>query len=593
MRTEKTLVFKVLEDNDYDYKKNVVEDIIAKSKTAKAELIGKLRKMPGWNEEAQAVIFDTDIIRHVDYDTVYEVMCWFEEKMKEGFEEIKTPFTRREVSNALSRLVDRKNAYVTLNNQLHQYYEELKICNDEIARFEEIWNYMETKTSTFGTKMISMEDYTNFQNFHTANRILYNFLKEGNTVLDGNMANEINELFPTISVANGLKVSKAYGRILKALKLNTIVDMQPKHNGELKDYGYNYQFARFGDAVNPIHVPRYVVLSVNFVDFLYMSNGNSWGSCHTIINGGAWGYRGEYSSGTISYALDPHSMIFYTVDKNYDGDEFCIEPKMQRVVFAYNKGVLYEGRVYPDGRDNGDQSYAGQFRSIVQKLFADVEDRANLWKKQTEKRDYIQNLYGTAYHDWECYSDTNISTLKEMETDGVKVNINAEPICIYCGRTHDCCENINCCDSGVVCNECGERGDEEDGWWLEGEFYCCQECVENAGYVWCSDVDQYVYRENCHEDCYTGEYFYRENEMVVTEDGNEYSSAEHAEDDGYMCDSDGYWWPADEVYYDEYEEIYFHVNDSDEVFEFSKGYYRSLENAKLNGEDVDDEEVIA
>lgn len=589
MKSEFDLMLEVLDDNNYDYDSNVVEDIRKKSKAAKADLIAKMRQMPGWDEDRQAVIFDTDIIRSIDPEACKEVINWMKEQLYRSLPEAKHKFSEREVRLYVDKLSMKRNYYKSLldyGEPVNERYSE--ICKD-LEHYREIyrWYNEETTVVNYG-KRVSVEDSKKYYDFERATSAIYAELKDGNFTLTKGGAERINTYFPELKLAQGLKISKAFGKLCKLFKLNEIEDWQTDYNGNLKNKGYNYQFAKFGDAVNPLHVPRYVVLSVHGVDFLYMSNGNSWGSCHTIIDGGAWGYRGEYSAGTISYLLDPCSMIFYTVDREFNGDDFCITPKMQRAVFAYNDGVLYEGRVYPDGRDGGDAGYAAQFRSIVQKLFADVEDKANLWTKVSNRYEYIIDLDGCAYHDWEHYDDCNITILNEMETKGKVVRLNATPICIYCGCTHHEEGNINCCGGEKrACDYCGERRDEDDGIWINDNWYCCHDCAYDAGYRWCDDIDEYVYQDDCYCDTRTGEWFYRTDDMVETEDGNIYQNSESAINDDYNCDDNGNWYPADEVYEDAYTGAYFHAESSDDVFEFNGNYYMSLENARANGEEVD------
>lgn len=593
MRTETEITFKVLDDNDYEYSYGVVEDIIRKSKLAKADLIAKMRLMPGWNEEMQAVIFNKDIDRSIDMRSCYDVFSWMENKLIDLLPKKELAFSNREVNQAVDRLsskVDYYSALIRMGEPLKERFNEV---NKECNRFMAMQSWYRNETFSYNGKTISEESSKTIENFRSVSKYLKANLEKNESLLTEDYANKINEIYPEIKAVKGQKVSRVFGKICKLLGLDKVKEVRADYNGREKDYGYNYQFAKFGDAANPLHVPRYVILSVNFVDFLYMSNGNSWGSCHTIIDGGAWGYRGEYSSGTISYALDPCSMIFYTVDREYDGDEFCLQPKQQRAVFAYKDGVLYEGRVYPDGRDGGDQGYAAQFRAIVQKLFADVEDKANLWTKKAECSNYIYDLGGTAYPDWIHYPDCNISTLNEVDTTGKIIGINAEPICIDCGNKHHCAENINCCEEGDCCPECGDHVREDDGVWAGDNHYCCADCAERAGYHWCEDAYEWIYEDDCYEDSYTGDFFYHTEDMVETEDGNYYSCYENAESDGYRETDDGYWYPEDEVYCDKYTGQYFHASSSDEVFEFNGNYYRTLENAKANGEEVDEEEVAS
>lgn len=600
------MTLKALNDNDYDYSEYEVKRIIAQSKEAKSELISKLRQMPNWNEDAQAVVFRKNIKRNIDTKACYEVLDWVKKQLKLQAEEVKIAgFTHSEVVNYTDSLADKIGLY----KQMIRYgepcdKERFQILNADFDRFKFYLSRFEKETfqinnPTGGYKRVTREAHGKIGDFFTVADLIMAQLQQNENLLSDEVADIINRRFPVNAVA-GQKISRILGKICKYLKLDQIKDIQVTFNGSEKDYGYNYMFAKFGDSCNPFEVNRYVILSVNFCDFLYMSNGDSWASCHTIINGGAGGYNGEYSSGTVSYALDNDSFIFYTVDKDYDGNDFALQPKMQRVVFAYRDGVLYEGRVYPDGRDGGDQGYAAQFRNLVQELFAKVEEKNNLWTKVSSKMRYINSLGGTAYHDWLHYSDTNVTILKEIVDDDSKtmVHINVRPRCLQCGSTHSVEESIICCGNGrCICDECGGSFDEDDSEaiWINDLRFCCERCARRAGYVWCDDIDEYVHQDEAHRDNYTGDWFYRDYDMVYTENGNEYANWDNAEADGYRCAHNGNWYPLDELFFDEYDSEYYLKEDYDTIYNFNGRHYISLANAEANGEDISEyiEEEVA
>ena len=108
------MVVKALDDNDYDYNEYEVKRIIAQSKEAKSELISKLRQMPNWNEDAQAVIFRKNIKRSIDIKAVYEVLDWLKKQLKlqAQAEEVKIAgFTYSEVDNYIDSLSDKIGLY--------------------------------------------------------------------------------------------------------------------------------------------------------------------------------------------------------------------------------------------------------------------------------------------------------------------------------------------------------------------------------------------------------------------------------------------------------------------------------------------------
>ena len=159
---------------------------------------------------------------------------------------------------------------------------------------------------------------------------------------------------------------------------------------------------------------EHTILSVNPLDYLTMSFGNSWASCHTIDKQNKRempnSYQGMYSSGTISYMLDSPSMVFYTVDASYDGNDFWHEPKINRQMYHWGEDKLIQGRLYPQDNDGCSTGYTA-FRAIVQKIMSEIFDFPNFWtvsKGTSEAGRYIDSE-GTHYRDYNNFSNCTSS----------------------------------------------------------------------------------------------------------------------------------------------------------------------------------------
>ena len=297
----------------------------------------------------------------------------------------------------------------------------------------------------------------------------------------------VNKLNPNFKLRNNMKSSKAIGKICKEEGWDKLDD-------------YNKKYASLCDALSPLKIKRHTVISLNPIDFLLMSNGNSWNSCHDI---GEHGDAGCYSSGTISYMLDEHSFIFYTVDASYNGDEIEREKKIQRQVFGYNDEVLAQLRLYPQDNDCGAEQTYTDIREIVQKVIADCLGKPNLWIRSTNNVEEIVKLGtgATCYPDWVSGNPgskhCSVSTLKDRKNGKEFRNIifGAKPICIDCGEEHSYKENISCCQGDYYeCEICGERIYGDDVCW--GGSYgdncycsdCCTYCEECGSYYPNDDV---------------------------------------------------------------------------------------------------------
>lgn len=294
---------------------------------------------------------------------------------------------------------------------------------------------------------------------------------------------EVNKLNENFKIRTNMKASKAIGKICR-------------EEGWDKLDGYNVKYAKMCDALNPLKIKRHTVISLNPIDFLLMSNGNSWHSCHDI---GTSNDRGCYCSGSISYMLDEHSFLFYTVDASYNGNKIELEKKIQRQVFGYNDEVIAQLRLYPQSNDNGSKNIYDDIRAIVQKVIAECLGKSNMWiKSKSDIEDVIERGYGaTCYPDWDYDNPgsqhCSISTLKERE-DGKEnrhIVFGAEPICIECGWTHEDTESISCCtnyyeDDYEYCHSCGARVYEYEQYWA-GDYCYCGDCV-----TYCEECNEYV-----------------------------------------------------------------------------------------------------
>lgn len=332
------------------------------------------------------------------------------------------------------------------------------------------------------------------------------------------------EDYPDLRITKGQKTSKAVNKILKYLKVDEM--MGTYVDREVTKKVYDRAFAAYSDAINPLQIVRHTVLSCHPVDYLLMSNGNSWSSCHTINkNDRDSGYSGMRCSGTVSYMLDGTSFVFYHVDESYSGDALELQPKIIRQMFHYENGVLVQGRLYPQTNDGKNSLYVPT-RAVVQKVLADCLGLPNLWRKKggTDVCNSYINSYGTHYRDYIYQSECNVSRIIDMIPEGNderKVHIGHNPICFLCGREHSR-ESWLYCDScgdhsgnkdedGYYCEECGEWVDEDDVIWIDDSPYCrdcveyCEECEEyeiRSRINYYSDVDRCIC-DSCFERYYT------------------------------------------------------------------------------------------
>jgi hypothetical protein len=374
---------------------------------------------------------------------------------------------------------------------------------------------------------------------------LYSFLADLDKVttreISVEIANTLNEILPDIHAHAGQKTSRVINKICTYLGYN-------------KHPNYNREYAKYADALSPMTIKRHTVLSINPLDYLTMSFGNSWASCHTIDKTNKRGmpnnYSGCYSSGTISYMLDFASMVFYTVNAAANGDELWNEPKIHRQMFHYENDKLIQGRLYPQDNDGsqGDALYSS-YRQIVQQIISTIFEVPNLWvlrKGIDAVCEYVDSK-GTHYRDYVNYNNCTLSTIKGTDNT-LYVNVGHDPICIECGEEHDIEDNIDCCHNGYsCCADCGVRiVDEDDEYYVNGEVYC-RDCVS-----YCDYCEEY-HRQDSHwidnENIYVCEYCYNEYFTCCDNCGNDVRREDVTEIDGeWICESclDQYYTRCDE-----------------------------------------------
>lgn len=574
----------------------------------KANLVAHLSQHPNWDGENFRIVFSSDYERAFDEDGVTEFKKWFRTEFarlnSETIDGVNPSVYRTNIRylTQIQRSIESIREYENADFNSHMIFE---YKGEDCSTLSGIISAMSEKYEQFYETHTEIDDYYVPENKVNELRKAISFFStcmvNGTGVLTEETANTINEIFPELKAVQGQKMMKLVRKVCIKYGLDKIVDMKTEYfmdaNGNVhnrtKDMGYNGQIAKLGDKVNPLKIRRHTIISVNPLDYLTMSFGYKWASCHTIdkenfrrVSNNH--HHGMYCSGCMSYMLDESSVLFATFDPAFEETDFENADKMQRCMFHINEDgtVIVQGRVYPDGRDGGDKSFASQFRNIVQQIVAQCYGHNNLWENKKGTRNIREYVYsrGTHYRDYLNYEDCTISLQKGIDTYKT-TNIGHTPICVSCGCEHTTEEWLTCseCRDERTCDYCGDAISEDDAIYCEdnGRVYCCPDCAERDDVHWCEDDDQWHDEYHCYRDDATCDWYSGDPE-IETEDGHRYSCWEHAEDDGYRADDNGYWWPEDEVFYDENRGIDFH-RDSDTVRTINGEYFVDAESAREAG----------
>ena len=565
--TLRTEIIDLLEEYDYNPTESAVDKILDEWVRNKGWMIELFKKHPNYNGKFQ-IVFDADYTRCTDKRTLLTFASWMycaaEPLLKVPVQ--KGVFSYSEVRETISKLngivevmnnIKRLGYSATINGRT---YEETIA---EKNKWQEKYSSYRNDESLYITGDIAY-DKAKYQ-LYSALYYFVNYLSSYTEhIATEEFANNVNDRFPSIKAVAGQKVSRIINKLCKLIGID-------------KDLNYNREFAKYSDAINSLAIKRHTILSCHPVDYLTMSFGNSWASCHTIDKQNRRNmpnnYSGCYSSGTLSYMLDESSFVYYTVDKSYEGDEYELQDKINRNMFHMGEDKLIQARVYPQATD-GDSGIYKQIREIAQKVISDCLGVPNMWKN-VKGSDECSNMiysYGTHYRDYRSFSDCNVSYLKRETTNEVNIEgiyVGHNPICPSCGREHDYQEAIECnsCYEDLkTCYCCGCTGHEDSMHYIDGEWYCddcsfyCEyhECWESGDYTYvenygrvCDDAlddDQFYICDRCRR------YYWRDSnydDHIMAEDGSDFCGTSCAERAGYV-ELDGEWYHEDDVFYCEH-----------------------------------------
>ena len=461
-----------LEDHSQEYDYGQVEKLFDRWIEAKQPIIDVLRKHPNWNESLMAVSFDQDIEREVNLHVVYNGLHDMKKYVGTMF---KTKVRTREDFISEYGLRFHNKIPCGFNEDMEKY------CGKEVTVYSVIDSVVNSHELASWTWHIEMfEDREELKKMNQDNNIkIMNDLLNHIGVLDSKITEESKKLFDRLDIKAvvGQKTSRVLNTYLKSVGLNESSMGYTTTDTGKKVSVFNSTYCKIADALNPLTIKRHTLLSVHPVDYLLMSNGNSWQSCHNIDSG-------CYMVGTLSYMCDPSSMIFYTVDKDYAGDRIYTEQKINRNVFCYEGNMLLQSRVYPENST----SLRKQFREVVQNILATALNIPNYWIGMSSDEDIlVTDDDSYHYRDYDCDDYRNIAMLKDTVKN--EIHIGSKAYCINCGDVLDEAGSLHCggCDGSYhTCACCGREVDDEDARMIDGEYYC-----ENCTY-YCEDCEEYV-----------------------------------------------------------------------------------------------------
>ena len=254
-------------------------------------------------------------------------------------------------------------------------------------------------------------------------------------------------------------------------------------------------YAALADALNPVTITRPLVISVNPSDYLMMSYGDNWSSCH-IINPDIVAhttnhYSGQSKIGCLAYLVDSCSIITYTVDAlPEDLSDLPITHRHTRQMFMLHQGhpLLLQSRMYPYTHDH---ALIDVRRTIMQGVIAQCLSLPNLWRKKNTYEGF--ETVGCQYPDYEYVDEYEISVSYQASGEfdfDMYQSIGDTALCVRCGNRVSANSSVICyeCSHELQCAHCGEpiNVDDEDSYRvINGRRYHCH-CT-----YWCDHCGEY------------------------------------------------------------------------------------------------------
>lgn len=419
---------------DGDYTEEGVRTNVAMWFNNKRAQMDRLRKHQYWNEEAKAVVFAQNEQRPMDYYEAYNqfanLLTYVKETLKDSHYD---PYTIA--------------AFYTLDSLQRYPVEHTGKITERFIR-----------------------DYSRRVNVEEMPKALKRMLVVGTKI-----TKFVHKCFSLWTEDDGTVV-------------NATILVDEHDEGDRSYQSFDKIYAKFADALSELTIKKITLISLHFCDFMTMSNGNSWSSCHYINShnifheDNANSYRGCYKQGCLSYALDEPSFLLYTLPGTYDGEEYYRQPKINRMCCQYNDGVIITGKCYPRNED----AYITRYRQIIQLVMSTVEDIPNLWtfsRKINKVTAFAQTAEDAGHYEDYTYEDQKptISFNKNFVIDIDKeILIGHEAYCLCCGTglSNDERDWLQCRwhRKKRICKGCGRRIGSDDELVEIGDDVYCKDC---------------------------------------------------------------------------------------------------------------------
>lgn len=160
---------------------------------------------------------------------------------------------------------------------------------------------------------------------------------------------------------------------------------------------FEKMYAKYSDALSKRQKEVKYVVSANICDFVTMSHGNSWSSCHSFRSRGGW------HCGCLSYANDYVTLITYGVESDAPDKDIYNQPKIFRNLFMLNEDQTeyIQSRVYPASALFNDVSCNELFNEVLAECGVNI-DKTPL-DASIRRGKYITGKNSLHYKDYDSF----------------------------------------------------------------------------------------------------------------------------------------------------------------------------------------------
>lgn len=303
----------------------------------------------------------------------------------------------------------------------------------------------------------------------------------------------------TLDIPRGAKVMKVLNKLAKYFHIET----------EFEKFRIEHS-----QILNQKLLQGTLCLSIHPFDYMTMSdNTYDWDSCMN------WESAECYRTGTIEMMNSPYMVVAYLKgDKSFRmGSHFWDGNKKWRELFVVHPHAICNIKPYPYMNKVISEMALEWLRELAaQNLGWDVSYDAMEFSNDETFKYFDKRYYRFCFYTNYMYNDFNTCNTCHMiivpqddykDYDGEdddtiyeEINISGRNICACCASEWDPDEGhedqVLCfnCDSGPHCDSCGEQEDEDDMYYVEGDWLCSCCYDEEAGK--CVISEDYFYNDN-------------------------------------------------------------------------------------------------